>query len=210
MNDSQYTPDDFDAHLHTLLHAVQTPDGLQERLLALPDQGPAAVAAANDPRWRRLLPAVAALLLAIGIGLYYQPDLNAALADEIFGHIHVEEAYYGDGSALPLTEVNARLAAVSGEPLDSADAAQLGVSFVKDCFIARQRTMHLVIKGSTGPVNVMMIPAQVVEDEVRIADGRFSGLVTPGSAGTLVVVGNKQEPLTHTRDIVARSLHWQY
>lgn len=204
------TPDDFDARLHALLHAVPAPPGLQERLLALPQQLHTPTEAANEPVWRRLLPAAAALLLAIGIGLYYQPDLNAALADEIFSHIYVEEAYYGDGSALPLAEVNARLAAVSTEPLDSADAAQLAVSFAKDCYVAKQRTMHLVIKGSTGPVNVMMIPAQVVEDEVRIADERFSGLVTPGSAGTLVVVGNKQEPLAHTRDIVASSLHWQY
>lgn len=202
--------DQLDAQLQALF-AVAAPAGLQERLLALPDQLQPVAEAANEPQWwRRLLPAAAALLLAIGIGMYYQPDLNARLASEIFGHIYVEEPYYGDGSTLSLAEVNARLATVSATPLDADDAAQLGVSFAKDCYVAKQRTMHLVVKGSTGPVNVMMIPAQVVTDEVRIADGRFNGLVTPGSDGTLVVVGNKQEPLARTRDLVASSLHWRY
>lgn len=205
-----HAPDGFDATLQQLLQAVEPPAGLQERLLALPQHDALPLTAANASHWLRLLPAAAALLLAIGIGLYHQPELNPALAAEIFNHIYIEEANYGDGSALPLGEVNARLAAVTTQPMNAEEAALLAVSFAKDCYVAKQRTTHLVVQGSTGPVNVMMIPAQVVEDEVQIADRRFSGLLTPGAAGTLVVVGNKQEPLTDTRDLVAHSLHWQY
>lgn len=222
----QQTPDAFESSLQATLHGVNAPAGLLERLLGIPDlvgdadtaatASPATAtasgaSAANEPQWwRRLLPAAAALFIAVGIGLYHEPDLNAALANEIFGHIYIEEPYYGDGTALPLAELNARIQQVTGAPLDPEDAATLEVSFAKDCYVAKQRTMHLVVKGSTGPVNVMMIPEQVVDDEVRIADRRFSGLVTPASGGTLVVVGNKQEPLARTRDLVANSLHWDY
>lgn len=207
--------DAFEARLQAGLNAVQAPAGLQERLLQIPDQvlnaAPARVEAANESQFlRRLLPAAAALLVAIGIGLYYEPDLNAALASEIFGHIYLEEPFYGEGEVLAMAEVNARLQPVTGDSLPADGSAVLEVTFAKDCYIAKKRTMHLVVKGSTGPVNVMMIPDQVVDSEVTISDQRFSGLMTPASGGTLVVVGNKQEPIREYRDLVAAQLEWEY
>jgi hypothetical protein len=217
--------DPFEARLHAALNAVQSPVGLQQRLLQIPDldipdrstagaglaHGAVTAEAANESQFlRRLLPAAAALLLAIGIGLFYEPDLNAALASEIFGHIYYEEPFYGNGEVLPMAEVNARLQPLTGDSLQAVGSEVLEVTFAKDCYIAKKRTMHLVMKGKTGPVNVMMIPDQVVDHEVEIADQRFSGLVTPASGGTLVVVGNKQEPISAYRDMVAAQLHWDY
>ena len=86
----------------------------------------------------------------------------------------------------------------------------LEVTFAKDCYIAKQRAMHLVVKGKTGPVNVVMIPSQVVKSEMKISDKRFNGLVTPASGGTLVIIGNKQEPISAYRDQLASSLKWEY
>lgn len=207
-NDTLDTPvaaDGFDARLHSVMHAVDVPTDLQQRLLQIPD------AAANDSSFlRRLLPTAAVLLLAIGMGLYYQPGAEAELAGEIFGHIYLEEPYFGDGKVLPLAEVNARMQLATGQQLEPEASAALEVTFAKDCYIAKQRTMHLVVTGETGPVNVMMIPAQVVEREVEIDDQRFAGLVTPASGGTLVVVGNKQEPIRAYRDLMATSLEWEY
>lgn len=212
--------DAFEARLQRGLNAVEPPAGLLQQLLQIPDlqlPDPAPVSvpvmaeAANAAQfWRRLLPAAAALVLAIGIGLFYEPDLNAALASEIFGHIYLEEPYYGEGEVLAMTEVNARLQPMMDESLQEEGSGVLEVTFAKDCYIAKQRTMHLVVKGETGPVNVMMIPGQVVDSEVSISDQRFSGLVTPASGGTLVVVGNKQEPISEYRDLVAAQLEWEY
>ncbi|MGA0805062.1 MAG: DUF3379 family protein [Pseudohongiellaceae bacterium] len=212
--------DAFEARLREALNAVQAPTSLQTRLLQIPDLDaggmattaqPMGVEAANAPQFlRRLLPAAAALLIAIGIGLYYEPSLNAALASEIFGHIYLEEPDYGNDAVLPLAEVNAHLQPVTGDALQTDGAELLEVTFAKDCYIAKQRTMHIVLKGETGPVNVMMIPERVVDNEVKIADRRFSGLVTPASGGTLVVVGNKQEPITEHRDRIAAQLRWEY
>jgi hypothetical protein len=77
--------DPFEARLHAACNAVHSPVGLQQRLLQIPDLDipdrhtadarldPRAVTAeaANESQFlRRLLPAAAALLLAIGIGLF--------------------------------------------------------------------------------------------------------------------------------------------
>jgi hypothetical protein len=198
------TDEPFLQELQGTMALVQAPTDLRENLLRIPDQ------AANEGSFlRRILPVAAALLLAIGIGLYYQPVENSDFADEIFGHIYFEEPYYGEGNVLSLAEVNARMAPVLGKQIN-ADGENFIITFAKDCFVAKQKTMHLVVKGETGPVNFMMIPSRVVEGELRFSDQRFNGLATPASGGTLVVVGNKQESITRYRDRMASSLNWKY
>lgn len=206
----------FQANLEHTMQLVQAPEGLHARLLQIPELADTADAAkrsaANDTHYlRRLLPVAALLLLAIGVGAYYQPGVNAALADDIFGHIYIEEPFFGDGSIISITEVNARMQpgmGISMEPGNASDS--LEITFAKDCLIAKQRSMHLVVKGETGPVNLMMIPSQLVKGEVKIADEHYHGLVTQASGGTLVVVGNKQEPIAQYRDRMVSSLNWEY
>ena len=198
------TDEPFMQALQETMALMQAPAGLREKLLRFPEQ------AANEGSFlRRILPAAAALLLAIGIGLYFQPADNAGLADEIFGHIYFEEPYYGEGKVISLAEANARMRPVLGDQLNG-EGESFEITFAKDCFVAKQMTMHLVVKGETGPVNFMMIPSRVVEGELRFADQRFNGLATPASGGTLVVVGNKQESITRYRDRMASSLNWKY
>lgn len=209
-NTSGFTPAQDQAFMDQLertMKRVQAPENLCDKLLQIPTQ------AANDSvgYLRRILPVAAVMLVALGIGFYFQPEVNAALANEIFGHIYMEEPYYGDGRVLTNSEVNASMFPLFGAiALTSEDADNLEVTFAKDCLIAKQRSMHLVIKGEKGPVNLMMIPSQIVEGEVKIADSHFNGLITSASGGTLVVVGNKQEAIAQYRDRMASSLAWEY
>lgn len=203
-SDESGTDEPFLQELRGTMALVQAPAALHAKLLSIPEQ------AANDGGYlRRILPVAAALLLAIGIGLYYQPVGDSALAEEIFGHIYFEEPYYGEGKVIPLAEVNARMRPVLGMHMN-ADGESFEITFAKDCYVAKQMAMHLVVKGETGPVNFVMIPSMVMEGELRFADQRYNGLATPASGGTLVVVGNKQEAITRYRDRMASSLNWKY
>lgn len=212
---------DFNCRLSSTMKLVQAPDALREILLQIPEQ------AANDSSYlRRILPVAAVMLIAISIGLYYQPDTfqqnaslqnpnqpdaNAELTNDLFGHIYMEEPYYGNGSVIAVAEVNSRITPIMVDQMQPGAATDgLEVTFAKDCYIAKQRAMHLVVKGKTGPINVVMIPSQVVDAEISISDQRFNGLVTPASGGTLVIIGNKQEPIAAYRDQLASSLNWKY
>jgi len=196
----------FNRTLTSTMKLVQGPDALREKLLRIPEQ------AANDNSFlQRMLPVAAVMLLAISIGLYYQPNANAELTSDLFGHIYMEEPYYGDGSVITVAEVNSRISPIMEDQMHAGTATDgLEVTFAKDCYIAKQRAMHLVVKGKTGPINVVMIPSQVVDAEISISDQRFNGLVTPASGGTLVIIGNKQEPIAAYRDLLASSLNWEY
>lgn len=197
----------FNRRVQEIARRVQAPEELRDTLLRIPDQ------AANDDSFiRRILPVAAVLLLAISIGLYYKPEVNAALANDIFSHIYMEEPFYGDGSMLALADVNARMGTVlDGMRIEPGSAGgNFEVTFAKPCYIAKQVAMHLVINGKTGPVNLVMIPSQVVDKEMRIADQNYVGTITPTSGGTLVVIGSRQEPIAEYKDAMASTLNWEY
>lgn len=211
MNDEQQLHDpEFQARLQDTMQRVQAPAALHQRLLEIPARGGEELARGGRFLWR-LLPVAAVLLVALGLGFLFQPEVDPALAREILAHIQVEEPYFGDGRILPANEVEARMAPVMGEQMPAAGAtAALSVTFAKDCLIAEKRSMHLVVKGEQGPVNLLMIPDRVVERETDISDDRFDALMTPASGGTLVVVGNKREPIRRFRDQMASNLAWEY
>jgi hypothetical protein len=218
---------DFNTRLRQGMHSVNADAALRQKLLQLPEQAeraeenlvvadvsvaPAALVAGNDSIWRRILPVAACLILVVGLVIYFRPDLNVELENEIFAHVYAEERFLDGETAIPLNEVNARMENVLGAHLlTSADTKKLNVTFAKDCWIAKGKAMHLIVKGKTGAVTMIMIPGSVASSEFNISDERFRGVVSPTTGGgTLVVIGNKQEPIEEYRKLLSTNLDWEY
>jgi hypothetical protein len=190
---------------------------LQPELLAPRARGWFGVVAtngANDSVFRRLLPVAASLVIALGIA-FWSTDFSAgrdALADEIFSHIYLEgQLDNANAAIIPLATVNTRLENWMGAHLDEADMEDLKVTFAKDCWVAKQMAFHMIMKGETGAITVMMIPNEGgAASEFNISDDTYSGLVTPTDGGYLVVIGNKREPLTAYRNLLSGKLEWEY
>ena len=213
---------DFNARLKLGMHAVNADAALRLKLVQIPEQtanmvvadlsvAPPVLAAGNDSIWRRALPVAACLILILGLVLYYRPDLNLELEKEIFAHVYAEERFLDGEVAIPLAEVNARMENLMGAHLlTTADTKNLDITFAKDCWI-KGKAMHLIVKGKTGAVTMIMIPSSVASSEFNIADERFSGIVTPtAGGGTLVVIGNRQEPIEEYRKLLSTNLDWEY
>ena len=186
---------------------------LQPELLAPPARGWFGLSA-NDSVFRRLLPVAASLVIALGIA-FWSSDLGtsrAALADEIFAHLYLEgQLNNANAEEIPLATVNTRMEHWMGAHLDETDMEDLKVTFAKDCWVAKQVAFHLIMKGKTGAVTVMLIPnAGSAEAEFNISDETYSGLVTPTDGGYLVVIGNKREPLKAYRNLLSGKLEWEY
>lgn len=206
---------EFDAWLRRGLNSVSAPAELRQKLLH-----PARLEAERGRRFgflsgdsfiRRALPIAACLLIAIGIGIYSRASASAELEREVFSHVYQEAKFLENGQVLATPELQAKLAALGArlEPGDDTDT--LKVIFAQNCWIARQIAIHLIMQGQTGAVSVMMIPNSPVPAEFNIADERFNGLVTPTtSGGSLVVIGEKQEPIVEYRNLLSRKLKWEY
>jgi hypothetical protein len=213
---------EFNARLTRGFHSVNADAALRLKLLHIPEQeanmvvadvsvAPPAMAAGNDSVWRRALPVAACLFLILGLVLYFRPDLNIELEKELFAHVYAEEFLLDGKTQVPLAEVNARMDEVVGAHLmTTAETKNLDVTFAKDCWIAKVKAMHLILKGKAGPVTMIMLPSSVASSEFNIADERFRGIVTPTPGGTLVVIGNKQEPIEEYRKLMTTNLDWEY
>lgn len=212
---------ELDELIRGTLLSVSAPADLREKLLqpeALAPQSRPwhAFVGANDAIFRRVLPVAACLVVALGIAFWSTTDRQAALENEIFTHMYLEgQLDNDDAEVLPLEIVNTRLKQWMGAHL-AADGndKELDVTFAKDCWVAKQATFHMIMKGQTGAVTVMMIPDPEprggAEREFNISDAKYSGLVTPTERGYLVVVGNKREPLTAYRNLLTGRLEWEY
>jgi hypothetical protein len=217
---------ELDELIRGTLLSVSAPSNLREKLLQLEPEAPAtqarpghAFASANDGIFRRVLPVAACLVVAMGIAYWSSDDRQALLQDEIFTHLYLEgQLDNANADVLPLDVVNSRLQQWMGAHLEKADHDKSGkdfdVTFAKDCWIAKQATFHMIMKGETGAVTVMMIPDRTAIDgdarEFNISDETYSGVVTPTDHGYLVVIGNKREPLTAYRNLLSGRLEWEY
>ncbi|MDY6983547.1 MAG: DUF3379 family protein [Pseudomonadota bacterium] len=214
---------EFDELIRGTLLSVSAPAELREKLLRQASEAPApqsrpwhAFISANDGIFRRMLPVAACLVVALGIAFWSTGDSQTALGDEIFTHMYLEgQLDNANADVLPLETVNARLKQWMGAHLDVKKGDKdLDVTFAKDCWVAKQAAFHIIMKGETGAVTVMMIPDREpidgVDREFNISDATFSGLVTPTERGYLVVIGNKREPLTAYRNLLTGRLEWEY
>lgn len=218
MNDQE-----FDELLRRELLSVNAPAELRQKLLQVEDVQPLArswfgrALSANDGVLRRALPVAACLVIALGIAFWSVNDPQRDfLEDEIFEHMYLEgQLDNANAAVLPLETVNKRLQQWMGANLEMSEAdADLNVTFAKDCWVAKQVAFHMIMKGETGAVTVMMIPDKDpggdTAREFSISDATWSGVVTRTNAGYLVVVGNKREPLTAYRNLLSGKLEWEY
>lgn len=205
----------FETRLRSTLEGVTPPTHLEEKLLALPASVPVTAVPLERARgreWaRRLLPAAALLLLALGINSYLRIDAAWALQQDLFGHIYAEEPYI-TARRIQLDEVNMHLEASLGAHLDeNTSTEKLEVTFVKDCRVAKRVGTHLVVKGKQGPVNVIMLSDALVEGEQPISDDKLSGKIAPsGGTHTLVVIGDEQEPIDEYLRVLDSNIKWEY
>lgn len=208
----------FEQGLETALR-IPAPPGLWKKLRTPPrlpaapaaNDGLAIEAPARRRRFAWLAPAAACLFIAFGAVLDVWPAARAdsRLEREIFAHIYRELSYLGMNDDVSLATVNLYMAAVGGRLLDSKEIARLKVEVADDCWV-RANTVHLVLEGERGDVTVLVIRNSPVKREFPIDDARFTGLVTPTRGGNLVVLGEKQEPISRFRTLFANNLDWEY
>ena len=199
---------------------IEPPLALRDKLLDIPNQATASQpaagsrrpAASNDRRWsHHWLPLAACLALALTVTFYFFPESsndsfadNALAASEqkkselqqaVLAHIYREESMLepGNDSHFDLTTVNAHLAQI-GMQLQSNEAIRtLEVTNLKDCVVAQNQSLHLVIRNTEGrPVSVLLIDSPPVDQEFPIDDARFHGFVMPTQRGNLVIISDRR------------------
>ena len=217
----------FDRQLKESLNDVPLPEGLAARLKTVVNDvdkawEPAVETAADNvvpfPRRQPLRFAAIAAVLVIAVGISYnslfpggQPNAaELAFGRQVIDHVYMELAEI----EAPQDEIDFQVVTQAiggvGASLNSQQAVvELSISFAKPCIVIPQNSSaHLVMDGSFGAVNVIVVNNTPVSKEFKFSDDRFEAVVIPLENGNLILVGEKQESLGDYRRMVADNTSW--
>ncbi len=167
-----------------------------------------------DSPWARHRVAIsgfaAALVLGVAVWFGMQADPNAdaaGLVAEVVGH------WYEEPGSWVQTDVQVSAASleqvVSGQA--EIDIAELGLlSYAQSCFVRGEWVPHLVLQGEQGPVMLLLLPNEVVDEPLplELPEEGLSGVIVPHGDGSIAIMGSDSEPMTPIRDRLGASVEW--
>ena len=151
--------------------------------------------------------AAATIVLAafVGIRMYGSNVTYPSLADEIVAHLD-HEPYALRVSDEPVDD--RRLAKVV-----PADVAKMNhdaglITYAQTCVINGKSVPHLVIQGERGPVTILLLPDEAVDDAVQLEGESIDGVLLPVGNGSIAIIGERNEKLDAIRQNVVNSVTW--
>ena len=128
-----------------------------------------------------------------------------SLADEIVAHLD-HEPY-----ALRVTDEavsDRRLAkVVPGDVANMNHDAGL-ITYAQTCVINGRKIPHLVIQGAQGPVTILLLPDEAIDDAVQLEGESINGVLLPVGGGSVAIIGERDEQLDAIQENVVNSVMW--
>ncbi len=171
----------FNGRLETVTQAITAPAGLDARLKVLPaDQAGESAADSGTniirlPRaWQPLRLGAMAAALVLAVGITYSTLFNGAqpsageleFGQQIVAHVYTEQDDIDARTGVSYQVVSEVVSALGGAVSSDAALERLRVSFAKPCAIfPSSNSVHLVLEGNSGAVNVIVIDNSPVSRE---------------------------------------------
>jgi len=161
----------------------------------------------SQHKQRRYWSWVASIVLFIGFlftyDLVFVQAPNKALGDRVLSHVYHELDHLHEHKQQTLVQVNTLLADF-GLNLHKLFGP---VNYLGSCNIADVSGIHIVMRGETGPVTVLMLPGKNVTEEYTFKDNRFNGVIMTIANGSIAVVGEKGESLESLKQKLSQYLN---
>ena len=156
------------------------------------------------PVWFAL---AATVLLAVFIGVR-TPDMSSmggTLEEQVIAHLDHEPG------ALRVTNTpvsDSRLQeVVPGDVAVMNHNAGL-ITYAQSCIINGKTIPHLVIQGEYGPVTILLMPDEKI-DEAKSLDGiNVQGVILPVGNGSIAIIGDREEQLDRIKQNILDSVTW--
>lgn len=156
------------------------------------------------PIWFAL---AATVVLGLSIALRMSPMFEEyeTLADEVLAHLDHEPG------ALRVTEVpvtDRRLKRAVPASLAVFDREATLITYANPCIINGKRVPHLVIQGRHGPVTILLMPEEKVDETTQLDGNAVHGVILPVGDGSIAIIGPREEILEPIQENVRASLTW--
>lgn len=142
-------------------------------------------------------------VLAGGPTLPTEPELAAAVVDHWHEDTAARELRYGRIDARTLREALA-------DQVD-IDAQQLGpITYASSCYVLGVWVPHLSIRGTAGPIMVVLFPNRRVDRPVpfQLASHGLRGRIVPAGDGSIAILADELEPLEPLGRRLVAAVSW--
>ena len=135
-----------------------------------------------------------------GVGVSYD-----SLAEEVLAHLDHEPAALRVSST-PVSDT--RLLKVVPADVARMDHGAGLISYAQSCTINGKKVPHLVIQGEHGPVTILLMPDETVTEAVSLDGQSIHGVILPVGAGSIAIIGAREEKLERIEKSVVNSVMW--
>ncbi len=157
----------------------------------------------TTPAWIGIAASVA-LIAVIGVRTM-TPTTYPSLADEVIAHLdHEPQALVPTSTPVGERELT-RVVDGNGVELDRGVGL---VTYAKSCVINGKTVPHLVIKGESGPVTLLLMPDEPVQSAVPLDGQSINGVILPVGDGSIAIIGERDEDLSKIEKQVVDSVTW--
>jgi hypothetical protein len=130
------------------------------------------------------------------------------LASELLAHMDHEQ------SSRVVTSVavaDSALGEVLEDKVRAFDTGGSIVSYATSCEINGKLVPHLVVQGHSGPITVILLPEENVDEIVPLSGEHVHGFILPADSGSVAVIGEREEQMPEVDRLgerVVQSVKW--
>jgi hypothetical protein len=158
----------------------------------------------TPPAWIALAASVA-LVAVFGARFLGSGDSYPSLAAELIAHLDHEPGALVVTST-PVEERRLqRVVNRDGVQLDNGVGL---VTYARSCEINGKSVPHLVIQGQRGPVTLLLMPDEFVEEAQVLQGENINGVILPVGDGSIAIIGERGEDLGRIQEQVVDSVTW--
>jgi hypothetical protein len=161
----------------------------------------------SPPLWAGVAAAVAlvALLVTRGPGSDVE---SRQLAEQIMAHMDHEQA----SRQVTSVPVAAQALGAVVDPKVSTMDPDIGlITYAMSCVINGNTVPHLVIQGERGPVTLILLPDETIDESIRLSGVNVQGVILPVGSGSIAVIGEREDQLEEIGEIgrrLSETVHW--
>ena len=200
----------FEQRLSTAMN-IKTPPSLASKILVKRAfQKGRRIDQLRSAPWSRWLIA-ASIVLLLGVGGVAFDQLRAPS----LGHAVIQvvtEAEHALVSTTPvaLEDIRIALASVGVELYgEFAGVRQFVVTFASPCVVRGKLAGHIVVRGETAPISILLMPSETVSERVTLQRADLKAVLLPLRQGTIAILAAPQEELASIERKVLSLFRWQ-
>ena len=151
----------------------------------------------------------ASIAFAVGLSFNFMQSSNAHtnLSDYAFAHVEHEAHLFNNNSdaQITLASLNDKMSSFNGNFTESLG----NLISASNCDFGGITVLHLVYKGKDQPVTVFVVPPNSnLNFESDFSNGKLHGEAQQFKNASIIVVGDKNEPLNQWKSNISKDINW--